>query len=693
MLKRTLAMIGFWMMIFILGCAGETTARNLLPDLSGKTQAEVQAILEDYPYSIVIKTEENLLYPSGTFIRYGNDLETGDALTPGSFLQVYFALNRLRLPDLAELDQTEIQALFETEDVTLVFETEINMATESGLFSRYGDELETGDAVDFGVTITIYLADNDETLPNLTDLTESESIEVLDTTTFDVTLAYEENLDLENGQFSRYADDLQAGDKVRRESEITVYFVLNHPRLPDLSGKDMTEISVLMRALPFNYQFKDETNNNVTDGTFSRYGGDWEFGDPVTDLDQVIEIYIGFNVTFMPDLENKLKGEIHLLLTELGINYIFSDIVDDNYPESSFAGYVGLTAGDEYPKTTVTVNIYKNTFTAADTSLFISKYVDGGDGTGNQAIEIYNPLDTAIALADYHLAIYANGSWEVSALIPLGDGSLLAGETLVVVYQEAGSELKAKADLLSADLIFDGNDVIQLRYKNNTYIDTIYPLGSRNFLMDNEVYIRKPEIDAGTREFRIQEWTAYLPSYIDDLGVHPVAIPIWPEFQFLDRPFRDPLGGTVLVNLVTVNDGDTAGFNDALTGEPTYAGTERVRFLGIDTPETYPTIQPWGLEAKSFTTSILYEANTIYLQSDPALGFTESYGRHLALVWVDNYPGYNGMVLLNYELVRLGYSFNYLSNSCSLTFNNRYLYRWFQDAELEAKANEIGVHS
>ena len=695
MLKRALAMVGFLMaIIFISGCTTETTGGNLLPDLTGKTQTEVETILENYPYSLVIKTEENLSYPTGTFIRYGNDLDQGDSLAPGSVLQIYFALNRLRLPDLANKTEAQIQTLFEAEDVTLIFETEINMEVETGLFSRFGNDFQTGDPVDFGATLTIYLADNDETLPVLSGLNETESTTLLEATTFEYTIVFEEDLAKDNGLFSRYANDLQGGQKIRRESEITVYFVLNYPRLPDLSGMDMSEISLLMRDQPFSFQFKDETNNQVEDGTFSRYGNDLEAGDAIANLEQVIDIYIGFNVTFLPDLSGKLKGEIHQILTDLNISYEFVDVIDDEFEESSFQGYeTGYEAGDEAPSSRIVVYVYKNTFTSAETSLFISKYVDGGGTNGNQAIEIYNPLGSAINLADYHLAIYTNGSWDESYLIPLGTGELVSKATFVIVYQEASSELKDKADLLTSDLVFDGNDVIQLRYKNNTYIDTIYPIGSRNFLMDDEVFIRKPDIDAGTRDFKLQEWTAYLPTYVASLGSHPVEIPLWPTFEFIDRPFRDPLGGTVLVDLVTVNDGDTAGFNDALTDEPTYAGSERVRFLGIDTPETYPTSQPWGPEAKNFTTGVLYSADIIYLQSDPALGFTETYGRHLALVWVDNYSGTEGMMLLNYELVRLGYSYNYLSSDCSLIFNNRYLYRWFQDAELEAKANSRGIHS
>jgi len=137
MLKRALAMVGFLMaIIFISGCTTETTGGNLLPDLTGKTQTEVETILENYPYSLVIKTEENLSYPTGTFIRYGNDLDQGDSLAPGSVLQIYFALNRLRLPDLANKTEAQIQTLFEAEDVTLIFEEVVRYLSAPIIFLK-----------------------------------------------------------------------------------------------------------------------------------------------------------------------------------------------------------------------------------------------------------------------------------------------------------------------------------------------------------------------------------------------------------------------------------------------------------------------------------------------------------------------------------------------------------------------------
>jgi micrococcal nuclease len=71
--------------------------------------------------------------------------------------------------------------------------------------------------------------------------------------------------------------------------------------------------------------------------------------------------------------------------------------------------------------------------------------------------------------------------------------------------------------------------------------------------------------------------------------------------------------------------------------------------LGIDTPESTAQSDPWGKAASSFTCDKLTNATSIVLQSDPASGQTDSYGRYLAWVWYDGR-------LLNLELVEEAYS-------------------------------------
>lgn len=517
-------------------------------------------------------------------------------------------------------------------------------------------------------------------LPELTGKTENEITTILDGYLVTVVIDYEENINTETGLFSRYGDNLNAGDNYTPGQILKVFIAQNYPILPDLGGKNEFEIIDIMDDLGVNYEFDIVTDNTVPDQTFSSYASPFEVGSRIKNPESVITINIGFNDPKLPDLTGKMKHEIITMLNELMIAYDFKYVTDDTKTEDMFASFEDNEVEDFIASgEVVTINLYDNLITKETRSILISKYVDGGDATKNQAIELYNPLDTAVDLSDYHIAIYQNGSATVTYTIPLS-GLLDSKDTFVIVYSDADQVLKDKADLLSDQLKFDGNEVIQIRYKNNSYIDTIYPIGNRLFTLNDEVFIRKSNVEVGTRTFKLAEWSAYIPTYIDALGTHPVAIPTELNFEFINRGFFDPLGGMILVTLSTISDGDTAAFT------PGFTANDRMRFLGIDTPETYPIEDPWGPEAKAFTTQMLTSASTIYLQSDPILGTRETYGRTLGYVWVDG-------VMLNYELIKNGYSWNYLSSTTRLVFSNRYIFRWFQDAEAYAIENGLGIHS
>ncbi len=301
---------------------------------------------------------------------------------------------------------------------------------------------------------------------------------------------------------------------------------------------------------------------------------------------------------------------------------------------------------------------------------------------------------------------------KVTYRIDFDEVNLATGEVYVIAHEDANQDILDEADLVTADLLFDGNDTIQLRYKNETYIDTIYHIGNRDFVMDNEVFVRQPDVTAGNRDYTFTEWAGFVPSYDEVLGSHPTTIPEKIEFEFIDRDFYDELGGMEIMVLDYINDGDTAAFyNDQYA----FTGDERVRFLGINTPETFTSpSEPWGEEASDFTKTILNYADNnnknIYVQSDPDLGYSETYGRRLGYIWVDlgedvltidikNSDGVvidtaelTGTILLNYELVKYGFSYNYFGTDSDLVYNNRYLYRWFQEAQRYAEANDFGIH-
>ena len=99
-------------------------------------------------------------------------------------------------------------------------------------------------------------------------------------------------------------------------------------------------------------------------------------------------------------------------------------------------------------------------------------------------------------------------------------------------------------------------------------------------------------------------------------------------------------GADVLVTRVV--DGDTAMM---MIG----ANETRVRFIGIDTPESVAPDQPiecYGRQASAYTTSRI-EGRTVRLEVD--VERTDQYGRTLAYVWI-------GDELFNETLVAEGYA-------------------------------------
>lgn len=77
--------------------------------------------------------------------------------------------------------------------------------------------------------------------------------------------------------------------------------------------------------------------------------------------------------------------------------------------------------------------------------------------------------------------------------------------------------------------------------------------------------------------------------------------------------------------VVRVVDGDTAIFD--IRGEQ-----ERVRFIGVDTPEATTKTEPYGAEATAYTSKALPPGKTVWLEQD--IEPRDRYGRLLAYVWL-----------------------------------------------------------
>lgn len=107
------------------------------------------------------------------------------------------------------------------------------------------------------------------------------------------------------------------------------------------------------------------------------------------------------------------------------------------------------------------------------------------------------------------------------------------------------------------------------------------------------------------------------------------------DFDYEGKSFIND--GVGQVTLERTTDGDTARFYDPIANE-----SFPLRFLGIDTPESTRTTDPWGKAASAYAEKMLTSALTIVLESEGSR--TETYGRYLGWVWLDG-KLYNLMVI------------------------------------------------
>jgi micrococcal nuclease len=126
-----------------------------------------------------------------------------------------------------------------------------------------------------------------------------------------------------------------------------------------------------------------------------------------------------------------------------------------------------------------------------------------------------------------------------------------------------------------------------------------------------------------------------------------------------------PIATESQVKVVRVIDGDTIEI----------AGGAHVRYIGIDTPETYPKVEFYGPEAKAKNIELV-EGKLVTLEKD--VSETDKYGRLLRYVYVDG-------VFVNGELVRLGYA-----EAVSYPPDTRYQWQ-LEQLEKEAKSSKLGI--
>ncbi len=115
----------------------------------------------------------------------------------------------------------------------------------------------------------------------------------------------------------------------------------------------------------------------------------------------------------------------------------------------------------------------------------------------------------------------------------------------------------------------------------------------------------------------------------------------------LSGPAATPIGQTERATVVRVVDGDTIIVDRG-------RGDERVRYIGVDTPESVKPDTPVEFMAKEATAenARLVEGRTVLLETD--VSDTDRFGRLLRYAWVEDQDRPGSIRMVNLELVARG---------------------------------------
>lgn len=169
----------------------------------------------------------------------------------------------------------------------------------------------------------------------------------------------------------------------------------------------------------------------------------------------------------------------------------------------------------------------------------------------------------------------------------------------------------------------------EMAYYDDTYFDQFVKYGN--------------DLEKGDRVKKTDLVTVYTTALELPTDLPTVTM----DFDYIGKTLEED--GVEVVTLASAIDGDTAHF---YTQSGDYI---KVRFLGVDTPESTYQKEAWGKAASNFMKELLQNAETIVVQFDPSGNIMDTYDRYLAYVWADG-------VLTNLELVKNAYSTMKLSS-------------------------------
>ena len=352
----------------------------------------------------------------------------------------------------------------------------------------------------------------------------------------------------------------------------------------------------------------------------------------------------------------------------------------------------------------------KNSFIGGDL-IFSEFYV--GEVRANRAVELANVGKKDLDLSKYHINIFRDGGQEKAKATDkiYLEGTLEPGKTYVIAYSDANEQIKAKANLISEDLLNDGNFPMTINNSKEQIIDYLGFPGYFYNLAQGADAVRKVEkLSAST--YSAYDWIRYPTTNLDNLGnlncLDNQTIFKGPKLTEADfnKPYAvsnsEAGGGAVEVTLGYTIDGDTTKFTfPSSLAEYGLSGSNSVRYYGINTPELPHQgnpADPYGPEARDFTNNIINTAKHFVVQSIEGYNLTETYGRLLGYVWVsfEDNPAPEDYFLLNHYILQNGFA--RVGRIVRGSYNDLMLYNgisyveYLYDAQQYAIANKLHIY-
>ncbi len=335
-------------------------------------------------------------------------------------------------------------------------------------------------------------------------------------------------------------------------------------------------------------------------------------------------------------------------------------------------------------------------------SLIISEYIEGS--SYNKALEIYNGTGDEVDLKDYTLVHFNNGASQdpddgkYVNVLDL-EGTLENDEVHVVAHDESDEDILDVADQTGNTYFysFNGDDAIVLfkdydaDTRQGTVVDSIGKVGEdpgsawnqNQVSTQNATLVRDQSVTSGDQDLYdsydpSSEWIALPQDTFTHLG----------EYTEVQAPEQKDQYTAVVERVV---DGDTIKIQDPVLG------TTTVRYLNIDTPETYhldsydPSLvtqnkdhsqKYHGERATQYLQNLLDSGDEVRLKLGEEA--KDDYGRLLAEV-IRKDDGVN----TNLKMVEQGYAVTYFI----YPFESDMTFLTYQQATKEAVEKDYGIWS